>query len=474
MGSGKGSPEGWVAVVKPGRVMFELAGVPEPLAREAMRLAGDEAAGPHEDRDRGGRRLMNAQEIRELNDDELVDHIKTRRAATSSACASSTPPASWRTPRACRSSKRDLARALTIARERGIDTQRSVDMADETPTPRTSRPPRRPQPLRRPAAAEETPQAAPEATPEATPRGARRGGCARGGRRPEEPAAPPPPPLTPKERKVAARARRGSRRGATPEERAEIRKAKAAAALALPRQAPREGPRRAARPAPARRPRPRSTAPGRPKERLGTVVSDKADKTITVRIDTARRHRRYEKIVRSSSTLHAHDEANDANEGDLVRVIESRPLSATEALAPGRGPGACEVIAATAVLGRMIQNESRLKVADNTGAREILVIRVKGGSKRRYAHVGDVITATVKPASPQGTVKKGEVVTAVVVRTQEVVRARRRHLHRLRRERRRDHRRRGNPRGTRIFGPVARELRDRNYMKIISLAPEVL
>jgi large subunit ribosomal protein L14 len=122
----------------------------------------------------------------------------------------------------------------------------------------------------------------------------------------------------------------------------------------------------------------------------------------------------------------------------------------------------------------VIQNESRLKVADNTGAREILVIRVQGGSRRRYAHVGDVITATVKAASPQGTVKKGEVVKAVVVRTKKefgrtdgtyisfdenaavIIDAQ------------------NNPRGTRIFGPVARELRDRNFMKIISLAPEVL
>jgi large subunit ribosomal protein L14 len=122
----------------------------------------------------------------------------------------------------------------------------------------------------------------------------------------------------------------------------------------------------------------------------------------------------------------------------------------------------------------VIQNESRLKVADNTGAREILVIRVKGGSKRRYAHVGDIITATVKQANPQGTVKKGEVVKAVVVRTKKEF-----------------GREDGtyiafdenaavliddgnNPRGTRIFGPVARELRDRNFMKIVSLAPEVL
>ena len=122
----------------------------------------------------------------------------------------------------------------------------------------------------------------------------------------------------------------------------------------------------------------------------------------------------------------------------------------------------------------MIQQESRLKVADNSGAREILCIRVKGGSKRRYARVGDVITATVKTASPQGAVKKGEVVQAVIVRTKKA-------------QLRDDGTNiafddnaaviidpAGNPRGTRIFGPVARELRERNYMKIVSLAPEVL
>ena len=122
----------------------------------------------------------------------------------------------------------------------------------------------------------------------------------------------------------------------------------------------------------------------------------------------------------------------------------------------------------------MIQAETRLRVADNTGAREILCIRVKGGSRRRYAGIGDVIVGTVKSATPQGSVKKGEVVQAVVVRTRKEL-----------------GRRDGtfiafdenaavlidaanNPRGTRIFGPVARELRERNFMKIVSLAPEVL
>jgi large subunit ribosomal protein L14 len=122
----------------------------------------------------------------------------------------------------------------------------------------------------------------------------------------------------------------------------------------------------------------------------------------------------------------------------------------------------------------MIQQESRLKVADNTGARELLCIRVLGGSSRRYAGVGDVIVGTVKEATPGGTVRKGEVVRAVVVRTKK--------------ESRRpdgtyirfddnacviiDPNR--QPRGTRIFGPVARELRDQRFMRIVSLAPEVL
>jgi small subunit ribosomal protein S17 len=144
-----------------------------------------------------------------------------------------------------------------------------------------------------------------------------------------EPAAPVAA-LTPKERKVASRARRGVRRGATPEERTEARKAKAAARSRY-RAKKREKDKAArAEAGPAKTQSPVEHGPGAPKERLGIVVSDKADKTITVRIDTARRHRRYQKIVRSSSTLHAHDETNDANAGDTVRIIESRPLSATK------------------------------------------------------------------------------------------------------------------------------------------------
>jgi large subunit ribosomal protein L14 len=122
----------------------------------------------------------------------------------------------------------------------------------------------------------------------------------------------------------------------------------------------------------------------------------------------------------------------------------------------------------------MVQVETRLRVADNTGARELLCIRIMGGSRRRYAAVGDIIVGTVKQATPHGAIKKGDVVRAVVVRTKKA------------------HAREDgtyiafdenaaviidaaqNPRGTRIFGPVARELREKNFMKILSLAPEVL
>jgi len=122
----------------------------------------------------------------------------------------------------------------------------------------------------------------------------------------------------------------------------------------------------------------------------------------------------------------------------------------------------------------MIQQESRLRVADNTGAREILCIRVLGGSKRRYASVGDTIIAAVKEAIPGGTVKKSEVVRAVVVRTKKSIGRNDGSYVRFDDNAAVIINDQGNPRGTRIFGPVARELRDRNYMKIVSLAPEVL
>ena len=122
----------------------------------------------------------------------------------------------------------------------------------------------------------------------------------------------------------------------------------------------------------------------------------------------------------------------------------------------------------------MIQQESRLKVADNTGAKEILCIRVMGGSTRRYANIGDIITATVKDATPGGVVKKGEVVRAVVVRTKKSVGRPDGSYIRFDDNAAVIIREDKNPRGTRIFGPVARELREKQYMKILSLAPEVL
>ena len=122
----------------------------------------------------------------------------------------------------------------------------------------------------------------------------------------------------------------------------------------------------------------------------------------------------------------------------------------------------------------MIQQETRLKVADNSGAKEILCIRVAGGHYRRYASVGDIITATVKSAQPGGQVKKGEVVKAVVVRVTKEYKRPDGSLIRFDDNAAVLLATANNPRGTRIFGPVARELRERNFMKIISLAPEVL
>ena len=122
----------------------------------------------------------------------------------------------------------------------------------------------------------------------------------------------------------------------------------------------------------------------------------------------------------------------------------------------------------------MIQQETRLKVADNSGARRVACIKVLGGSKRRYAGVGDVIVCAVKEAIPNGTIKKGEVVRAVVVRTKKEYRRPDGSYIKFDENAAVIIDNQGNPRGTRIFGPVARELRDRKYMKIVSLAPEVL
>lgn len=122
----------------------------------------------------------------------------------------------------------------------------------------------------------------------------------------------------------------------------------------------------------------------------------------------------------------------------------------------------------------MIQQQTKLKVADNTGAKEIMCIRCLGGSHRKFAGVGDIIIASVKSAIPNGVVKKGDVVKAVIVRTKKPIRRPDGSYVRFDENAAVIIRDDGNPKGTRIFGPIARELRDKDYMKILSLAPEVL
>jgi small subunit ribosomal protein S17 len=193
-------------------------------------------------------------------------------------------------------------------------------------------------PVEAPAAADESPVAAEEAAaaaaegaaPEAST-GEPEAAADEAPAAPEEPAAAPaapaepaPPPLTPQERRTASRAKRGRRRASTPEERLELRREKATARRRRRQQ------ERAKKTTTGEGTPPAEQGTGTPQVRLGKVVSDKADKTITVRIDIAKRHRRYRKIVRSSSTLHAHDERNDANEGDVVRIVECRPMSRTK------------------------------------------------------------------------------------------------------------------------------------------------
>ena len=126
------------------------------------------------------------------------------------------------------------------------------------------------------------------------------------------------------------------------------------------------------------------------KVREGIVTSNKMDRTAVVTITERVRHPRYNKTLQQDKKLYVHDEANDLNVGDRVRVDGDPPAVQAQALAHRRGPGACP----------MIQQESRLRVADNSGAREVLVIKVLGGSRRRYASIGDVFVATVKDALP--------------------------------------------------------------------------
>ncbi len=167
---------------------------------------------------------------------------------------------------------------------------------------------------------------------------------------------------------------------------------------------------------------------------VGKVTSNKMTKTVVVEIVRKFRHPLYKKVVYSSKRVKAHDEIG-CQIGDGVQIVESRPLSrdkrwVVESVVKREirtADAGVEAIAAADIPtakapeqeSRMIQHESRLKVADNSGARELLVIHVLGGSTRRYGHIGDVVVATVKSAAPQGAVKKGEVVHAVIVRLHE-------------------------------------------------------
>jgi len=165
----------------------------------------------------------------------------------------------------------------------------------------------------------------------------------------------------------------------------------------------------------------------------GTVVSDKGDKTIVVKVERTYLHPLFKKTVRRSKKYHAHDETNAVKIG-----------------------------------------ETNLDVADNSGARRVQCIKVLGGSKRRYAHVGDVIVVSVKEAIPRGKVKKGDVRRAVVVRVRKDIKRRDGSVIRFDGNAAVIINNNGEPIGTRIFGPVPRELRAKNHMKIVSLAPEVL
>ena len=184
------------------------------------------------------------------------------------------------------------------------------------------------------------------------------------------------------------------------------------------------------------------------KTRQGVVISNKMDKTIVIAAKFKEKHPIYGKFVQKTKKYHAHDEKNECNIGDTVLIMETRPLSKTK-------------------------RWRLLTVADNSGAREALCIRVLGGTRRRYASVGDIIVVSIKNAIPTSDVKKGAVSKALVVRTKKEIRRADGSYIRFDDNACVLLNNAGELRGSRIFGPVARELRAVN-MKVVSLAPEVL
>ena len=196
------------------------------------------------------------------------------------------------------------------------------------------------------------------------------------------------------------------------------------------------------------------------------------DKTITVLVERQVKHALYGKYIRRSTKLHAHDADNACNEGDRRAHRGMRADVQDQELAGGRNPRRARPSKEGETA--MIQMQSYLDAADNSGAKELMCIKVLGGSKRRYAHIGDIIKVTVKDAIPRGKVKKGDVYDAVVVRTRKGVRRADGSLIRFDGNAAVLLNNKHEPIGTRIFGPVTRELRSEKFMKIVSLAPEVL
>ena len=195
------------------------------------------------------------------------------------------------------------------------------------------------------------------------------------------------------------------------------------------------------------------------------------DKTIAVSVERLVKHPTYGKYIRRTTKLLAHDANNECQEGDTVSIKPCRPMSRRKSWMLVR---VVERARAGIRETDMIQLRTMLNVADNSGAKRLMCIKVLGGSKRRYAAVGDVIKVSVKDAIPRGKVKKGEVYDAVVVRTRSGVRRADGSLIRFDTNAAVLLTNKLEPIGTRIFGPVTRELRNVQFMKIISLAPEVL
>ncbi len=205
----------------------------------------------------------------------------------------------------------------------------------------------------------------------------------------------------------------------------------------------------------------------------GVVVSDKQSKTVVVKVERRFTHPLLKKTVRRSKNYHAHDEHKSAKVGDFVSIEETRPISKLKRWIVVEVHGE-ELKARPEGSKAMIQMQTNLDVADNSGARRVMCIKVLGGSKRKYAGVGDIIVVSIKEAIPRGRVKKGDVMKAVVVRTAKDIRRADGSVIRFDTNAAVLINNQAEPVGTRIFGPVPRELRAKNHMKIISLAPEVL